>query len=118
MGAAWDRAPALGLGIDVGWVTVSLSSLIVTSFTSGLTVLDGTGEAAVSGDSSFTSRGSAMGSGVLVSRTGLGDWKMGPAPSGSSPRTIDFPASSSIGISVVKLMLVTLGAKGGPELSR
>jgi len=73
LGAAWDRAPALGLGIDVGWVTVSLSSLIVTSFTSGLTVLDGTGEAAVSGDSSFTSRGSAMGSGVLVSRTGLGE---------------------------------------------
>ena len=81
-------------------------------------MLDGTGEAAVSGDSSFTSRGSAMGSGVLVSRTGLGDWNMGPAPSGSSPKNCDVFAASTNGISVARFMPVNLGAEGGSELSR
>ena len=50
---------------------------------------------------------------------------MGPATSGLGPRSFDvFAASpigmsaSPIGMSVVKFMLVTLGARGGPELSR
>ena len=43
---------------------------------------------------------------------------MGPATSGLGPRSFDVFAASPIGMSVVKFMLVTLGARGGPELSR